>query len=46
MLTKKWEVDVAKLRLKGFHARATKELIQSIEELIFVSGELLFPAIH
>ncbi len=40
---KKWESDINKLGLKGYHARATNQMVLSIQNTIFEGGAITIP---
>lgn len=38
-----WEADIERLGLKGYHARANRKLIQSIQSLVFDGSTIVIP---
>ncbi len=40
---KKWESDINKLGLKGYHVRANKQMVEAIQKSIFNSGPITIP---
>lgn len=39
----KWEADVKRLGLKGYHARANVEMVQSLQRIVFDGGTIVIP---
>jgi len=40
---KKWESDINKLGLKGYHVRANKQMVETLQKSIFNNGPITIP---
>jgi thiol-disulfide isomerase/thioredoxin len=40
---KKWESDIERLGLKGYHVRANKQMVENLQRLIFDNGSITIP---
>ena len=40
---KRWDLDIDKLGLKGYHVRANKQMVQALQESIFNGGAITIP---